>query len=264
MKIHQITYVIFETIYQSFFTTQFLCIFLAQTLHTIYKSSPSKYKFSDFPLLGSRFTKFLMLFFKQKVSFSSKFGSLVSVMRKSFCTFLAETLYVLEKSNTSKCKQWQWRKMQNLKRNWLVQNWHEEFNKFWPKHSKISKICTLMDCLWPKYIMSDLKKYKRVMFYSTEYCCKIWRKTDFCFQKWHKEFVKFSPEHLKVSKSGLWWDSFIYSTKCMNSKCTRGLFVMTMKIDARLEEELTCCFKTDIRSLTNFDLSTWISQKNSL
>ena len=24
------------------------------------------------------------------------------------------------------------------------QNWHEEFEKFWPKHSKISKICTLM------------------------------------------------------------------------------------------------------------------------
>ena len=26
-----------------------------------------------------------------------------------------------------------------------VQNWHEEFNKFLPEHSKISKICTLME-----------------------------------------------------------------------------------------------------------------------
>ena len=34
-----------------------------------------------------------------------------------------------------------------------VQNWHEEFDKFWPEHSKISKICTLMSCFWPKYIM---------------------------------------------------------------------------------------------------------------
>ena len=34
--------------HKSFFTTQLLCIFLAQTLHTFHKSSPSKCKFSDF------------------------------------------------------------------------------------------------------------------------------------------------------------------------------------------------------------------------
>ena len=72
------------------------------------------------------------------------------------------------------------------------QKWHEEFDKFWPKHSKISKICTLMGCFWPKYIMLELKKYKGVMFDCTEDWCKIWRKTDLCFQKWHEEFGKFS------------------------------------------------------------------------
>ena len=46
--------------HKSFFTTQLLCIFLAQTLHTFYESRPSKYKFSDFPLLRLKFTKFLM------------------------------------------------------------------------------------------------------------------------------------------------------------------------------------------------------------
>ena len=39
-----------------------------------------------------------------------------------------------------------------------VQNWHEEFDKFWPEHSKISKICTLMGFFWTKYIMFELKK----------------------------------------------------------------------------------------------------------
>ena len=39
-----------------------------------------------------------------------------------------------------------------------VQNWHEEFDKFWPEHSKISKICTLIGFFWTKYIMSELKK----------------------------------------------------------------------------------------------------------
>ena len=39
-----------------------------------------------------------------------------------------------------------------------VQNWHEEFDEFWPEHSKISKICTLMGFFWTKYIMFELKK----------------------------------------------------------------------------------------------------------
>ena len=95
VKIHQITYVIFETIYKSFFTTQFLCIFFAQTLHTFYKSSPSKCKFSDFPLLGLKFTSFLMSFFKQKVSFSSKFGSFLSVMRDNSSALFQLKLYML-------------------------------------------------------------------------------------------------------------------------------------------------------------------------
>ena len=46
--------------HKSFFTTQLLCIFLAQTLDTFDKSSPSKCKFSDFPLLVLKFTKFRM------------------------------------------------------------------------------------------------------------------------------------------------------------------------------------------------------------
>ena len=45
-----------------------------------------------------------------------------------------------------------------------VQNWHAEFNEFWPKHSKIWKIYTLMCCFWPKYIMFELKKYRGFMF----------------------------------------------------------------------------------------------------
>ena len=35
----------------------------------------------------------------------------------------------------------------------LFQNWHKEFDKIWLKHSKVSKMYTLMGCFWPKYIM---------------------------------------------------------------------------------------------------------------
>ena len=39
---------------------------------------------------------------------------------------------------------------------------------------------------------------------------------------------------------------------------------MTMKIDAKIEEKLTCQFKIDLRNLTNFDPSTQKSQKFAL
>ena len=39
---------------------------------------------------------------------------------------------------------------------------------------------------------------------------------------------------------------------------------MTMKYDEKLEKELTCHFKTDMRNLTNFDPITQKSQKFAL
>ena len=42
------------------------------------------------------------------------------------------------------------------------------------------------------------------------------------------------------------------------------LFVMTLKKDAKLEEELTCRFKIEMRTLINFNLSTQKSQKFAL
>ena len=145
-----------------------------------------------------------------------------------------------------------------------VKNWHEEFDEFWPKHSKISKICTLMGCFWPKYIMFELKKYRGAIFHDTRVWCKIWRKTDLWFGKWHEEYGKFSPEHLKVSKLRFWWDPLIQSWKSMSLKSTEELSVMTMKNDAKFEEELTCHFKIDMRNLKNFDSNTQKSKKFAL
>ena len=102
------------------------------------------------------------------------------------------------------------------------------------------------------------------MFDGTEYWCKIWRKTDFCFQKWHDEFGKSSPEHLKVSKFQLWLDSFIQSRTCMSLKFTGELFLMAMKIDAKLEEELAFRIKIDRSTLLSSDPSTQKSQKPAL
>ena len=46
----------------------------------------------------------------------------------------------------------------------------------------------------------------------------------------------------------------------MSLKFTGEFCVMTMKNDAKFEEELTCQFKIDMRNLTNFDPSTRKSQ----
>ena len=101
------------------------------------------------------------------------------------------------------------------------QNWHEEFGRFWPEHLKVSKIFTLMGSFWTKYILFELKRYRGFIFHDTEEWSKTWRKTDLWFGKWHGEFGKFSPDHLKVSKFGRWWDPFVKSRKRLSLKFTR-------------------------------------------
>ena len=50
----------------------------------------------------------------------------------------------------------------------------------------------------------------------------------------------------------------------MSLKFTGELCVMTMKNDAKFEEELTCQFKIDLSNLMNFGSSTRKSQKFEL
>ena len=50
----------------------------------------------------------------------------------------------------------------------------------------------------------------------------------------------------------------------MTLKSTEELCLMTMKNNAKFEEELTYHFKTDLRNLRNFDSSTGKSKKIAL
>ena len=84
------------------------------------------------------------------------------------------------------------------------------FTNFDPSTEK-SKIFVLSGSLF------ELQKYWGVIFYDTEELCTFWRKTDLWFEKRLDKFGKFSPEHLKVSKLGLWWDPFVQSRKGMRS-----------------------------------------------
>ena len=78
------------------------------------------------------------------------------------------------------------------------------------------------------------------------------------------EFGKFSPEHRKFQNWDFHGTLVVQSRKCMSLKFTGNLCAMTMKNDTNTEEELTCCFKTDMTNLTNFDLVTQKSLKFAL
>ena len=67
-----------------------------------------------------------------------------------------------------------------------------------------------------------------------------------------------------MSKLGFWWHPFVQSRKCISLKFTEELCFVTMKNDAKFEEELTCHLKIDMRNLINFDSNTQKSRKFAL
>ena len=66
---------------------------------------------------------------------------------------------------------------------------------------------------------------------------------------------------MKVLKLVLSWDPFVQGRKFTTYKLTEELQVMALKNDEKSEEKLTCCFKIDMRNLTNFGSRTRKSQK---
>ena len=124
---------------------------------------------------------------------------------------------------------WQWRMIQNLKRNWLVVSkltwgiW-----QILTQHLKVSNIFTLMCSFWAKYILFELKKYSQIIYYDTEEGYKVWKKKLTCEndmrnladfhspeqgrimenlkRKWGISPIW--PEHSKISKMRSWIGSF--------------------------------------------------------
>ena len=47
------------------------------------------------------------------------------------------------------------------------ENWHWEFDKFWPENSKVSKTFILMGSFWTKYILFELKRSTEELSFMT-------------------------------------------------------------------------------------------------
>ena len=76
-----------------------------------------------------------------------------------------------------------------------------------------------------------------------------------------RNLANFHQSMFESLKIGTLMGSFYPKQKMYELKIYRGVCVMTMKNDAKFEEESTCPFKIDMRNLTNFDPSTQKSQK---
>ena len=93
---------------------------------------------------------------------------------------------------------WQWRVMQNLKKNWLV-IWKMTWGiwQIFTRAIESLKIGTLMGSFNPKY---ERKIHRGVMCHDNEEWCKTWRGIDFSFQNWHWELINFDPSTYKSQK----------------------------------------------------------------
>ena len=93
---------------------------------------------------------------------------------------------------------WQWSKI------WSgidlsVQNWHEEFDEFWPEHLKIIKICTLIGYFWPKHTLFELKEVQ---------ASYVW---------WHWRLVQNLKENWLVLSKMTWRILQIFAHRLKNS-----------------------------------------------
>ena len=128
------------------------------------------------------------------------------------------------------------------------QNWHEEFDKFWPELSKVMKGFPLLGSFWAKHILSELRKYRRVIFHNTEFGEKL----TCCFKIDKGNLTNFEPEHSKVSKictlMGSFWPKYIM----FELKKYRGVMFDSTEGCCKIWRKVICVFKNDKKNLAIF------------
>ena len=87
------------------------------------------------------------------------------------------------------------------------QIWHEEFCEFSPIHSKVPKF-HFNGILFSKVFEVWAKKYRGVIHYDTEKCCKIWINPDLVISKMAWGIERTFIRSLKSLKNYTLMDSF--------------------------------------------------------
>ena len=128
-------------------------------------------------------------------------------------------------------------------------------------HFYLLLLCKVFN-VWPKKVQrSYLSWHWRVMQNLKKNWLVVWKITWGIWQIFTRA--------LESLKFGLWWDPSTQSRKSMSLKRTEELCVMTMKNNAKFEEELTCHFKLTwgiwlilTRALESFKIGTLIGSFN--
>ena len=91
------------------------------------------------------------------------------------------------------------------------QNWHEEFDEFWPKHWKVSKNFILMCSFWAKYLLFEIKKStEKLSFMKLKRDTKFEEESACRFKNFHFKGLLLSKLYIlwaeKVQRSYLSWN----------------------------------------------------------
>ena len=211
---------------------------MAQTLCHFDKHSTSKWNFSDLSLLTLKSIKFFMPFLQPRVSFTSNFAPLFSVMRYHSSVLFHVKRYMLWTKRTHKsanfqifdCSReisgnydrrlfsakkvqgiyvsWRWGVMQKLKKNWFIVS---KMTRIWwilTWALKSIKNCTWIGLFCAKYITFGLKKYRGAL-HGTEEWCEIWKK---------KNWIMVSKMTWEI------WQTFTRANKSLNIEDLMGSF----------------------------------------
>ena len=138
---------------------------------------------------------------------------------------------------------WPWRVIQNLKKKWFVV-------------SKLTRIWRVLT--W------GLESLKKLRFDRLLLCrlFNVWpKKVEKSYLSWHWRMMQKLKKNWLVVWKMAWGIWQIFTRTLESVKIRTLMWSLTMKNDTKTEEESTCCFKIDIRNLTNFDLSFRKSKK---
>ena len=96
------------------------------------------------------------------------------------------------------------------------QDWHKEFDKFWPDHTKVSKIFTLIVSFWAKYILFELKSAEELSFMKLKRDVKFGKESTCRFKIDIRNLTNFDLSTRKSQTFSLWQTPFEQSIYCLN------------------------------------------------
>ena len=183
-----------------------------------------------------------MPFLQPRVSFTSNFAPLFSVMRYHSSVLFHVKRYML------------WTKGTHKSANFQIFDCSREISGNYDRRLFSAEKVQGFYVSWRWGVMQKLKKNWFIVSKMT----RIW------FRKWHEKFGKLSPEPTKASILGIWWDPFIQSRKCISLKFTEDLCAMTMKNYVKFLRGIDLSFRNWHEEFHEFSPSSRKSQKFTL